>query len=81
MLLKEEGHEETNKKFSLVPPFEKKNVYPRSLQNFIANIFFLFEGVMQYTYDGTLRAAMNRANSFYSKMHDTSGQFDEIIRQ
>ncbi|MFH4981541.1 hypothetical protein AB6A40_008250 [Gnathostoma spinigerum] len=71
MLLTEEGRGKINKKFGLTPPFEKENVYPRSLQNFIANFFFLFAGVVQYTYDGPGSLGVDRLCFAINKSSNT----------
>ncbi|KAL6724575.1 hypothetical protein Aduo_019454 [Ancylostoma duodenale] len=46
-----EGRNQLNKYFNLQPPFDK-NTVQRDITNFFANVYSIFQGMSQYTYDG-----------------------------
>uniref|UniRef100_A0A0N5BL76 Serine carboxypeptidase n=1 Tax=Strongyloides papillosus TaxID=174720 RepID=A0A0N5BL76_STREA len=50
--LTSDGRSKLNQLFSLDPPFNEANITQLDITNFLANVFAVFQGIIQYTYDG-----------------------------
>ncbi|KHN77544.1 Putative serine protease F56F10.1 [Toxocara canis] len=62
IMLTTAGRQQLNQAFNLQPPFDDSNITPLSLQNFMSNLYGMFQGVVQYTYDGRDQFTMGDLN-------------------
>uniref|UniRef100_A0A0K0FIT0 Serine carboxypeptidase n=1 Tax=Strongyloides venezuelensis TaxID=75913 RepID=A0A0K0FIT0_STRVS len=54
------GRSKLNQLFTLDPPFNENTITQLDITNFLANVFAVFQGIIQYTYDG--REAITEKN-------------------
>uniref|UniRef100_A0A1I7T789 Serine protease K12H4.7 n=1 Tax=Caenorhabditis tropicalis TaxID=1561998 RepID=A0A1I7T789_9PELO len=72
--LNETGIQQLNTYFNLDPPFVKGQYTQHDIDNFFANVYSFFQGVIQYTYDGRNNATLNglNAQNLCAKMNDAT---------
>ncbi|CAI5454567.1 unnamed protein product [Caenorhabditis angaria] len=72
--LSETGILKLNDYFQLSPPFQTGNYTQRDIDNFFANLYSFFQGVVQYTYDGRSDATIGGLNvkNLCGKMTDAT---------
>ncbi|CAO4385450.1 unnamed protein product [Caenorhabditis nigoni] len=70
--LTKQGIQQLNGYFDLSPPFVDGQYTQHDIDNFFANLYGFFQGVVQYTYDGRNAATLNGLNvqQLCNKMND-----------
>ncbi|CCD65711.1 Serine protease K12H4.7 [Caenorhabditis elegans] len=68
------GIQQLNTYFNLVPAFVDGQYTQHDIDNFFANVYSFFQGVVQYTYDGRNNATLNGLNAqqLCNKMNDAT---------
>ncbi|CAI2357090.1 unnamed protein product [Caenorhabditis sp. 36 PRJEB53466] len=79
--LSRKGMQQLNNYFNLHPPFIDGNYTQHDIDNFFANVYSFFQGVVQYTYDGRNSATIGGLNvkNLCAKMNDVN-EPDVIVR-
>ncbi|CAJ0583214.1 unnamed protein product, partial [Mesorhabditis spiculigera] len=78
--LSNEGRRQLNGYFNLQPPFQDDKTTQLDIDNFFANLYSVFQGVTQYTYDGRNNMTINGLGLKELCKQMTKEQFDVITR-
>lgn len=81
IMLTSTGRQQLNQVFNLQPPFDEASVTPLTLHNFMSNLYTMFQGIVQYTYDGRNEHTMGGMNVRNLCNTVTKAPADEPLQQ